>query len=199
MSVWKAVPKQRGWVGAGRRTAGLAQAPASVQTQAQVWAGNKLLIKQDYAKLCGVFSMWTKIPLGIKLRPPNSFYPDPGVRLERHSPEAASADCSLSSSLSLSYGLYLKAVESTGFYDTGRWVYSFMFTVWEEDNKINPNALISHTNSYTLFLLLSTGISQSSWTETKYTLLHAKSSLILNYLPHILSKSQKNPRCILEC
>lgn len=99
--------------------------------QAQVFAEKKLLIKQDYAKLWGVFSMWTKVHWGLSWDHQTLFIPDPGIRLERRSPEAALADCSLFSSLNFSYGLYFKVAESTGFYDIGSWVYSFVFTVKE--------------------------------------------------------------------
>lgn len=45
----------------------------------------------------GVFLDGDEAALGIKLRPPNLFDPDPGVRLKRGSLEAASAHGSLSS------------------------------------------------------------------------------------------------------
>lgn len=129
-----------GWVGRRQSKASIAQAAASILAsasppakpnmfQAQVLAEKKLLIKPDYAKLCGVFSMWTEVHWGLSWDHQTLFIPDPGVRLERRSAEAALADCSLSSSLSFSQGLYFKVVESAGFYDVGSWVYSFVFTV----------------------------------------------------------------------
>lgn len=129
-----------GWVGRRQSKASVAQAAASILAsgsppakpnmfQAQVLAEKKLLIKPDYAKLCGVFSMWTEVHWGLSWDHQTLFVPDPGVRLERRPAEAALADCSLPSSLSFSQGPYFKVVESVGFYDVGSWVYSFVFTV----------------------------------------------------------------------
>lgn len=98
--------KPAGWVGTRQSEAAVEQASVSISAnrsplakpimlQAQVLAEKKLLIKQHYVTLCGVFSKQTKAHWGLSWDHRTLFILDPEIRLECWSLEAAVADCSL--------------------------------------------------------------------------------------------------------
>lgn len=73
-----------GWVGAGRRTVLRKLLPPSKpgRPRPRSELGTNCLLSRIMPNSVVFFDV-DEVPLGIKLRSPNSFYPDPGVRLER--------------------------------------------------------------------------------------------------------------------